>query len=262
MSAKPKRPGEGALPDDEAARIAAARRKVKAILRKAAPSFALGEGPLNKLAIYLQNAPWTDWDIREKGRPDTDKHLKRLEKKSAELLAGIECSPPDGGTWLILRMNAARKALGDLISQIQREREDLPKAEGAGAWKGWAHIFYDLAVQTWLEGGEPFWRGERRNFGVHPGGKATRAVQGLLAMAMKDRPSRKPPSAVTISEYLIMLPDTLPFVDEPTGIDLPAYADGVWDYDGFRRLNLNKFETERKSSENAEQKKRGRPRGK
>ncbi len=279
MSAKPKRPGARraaakeqvtmAQPDDGAARIAAARREVEAILRTAAPNFALGEGPLNRLAIYLSNAPWQDWPAKERGFPKVEKRLARLEKMTGDLLREIDHAQsgkdvlriPGGGAWLILRMNAAVQPVRDLSIQLRREREGLPSGKGAEAWKNWAHTFYDLAVQTWLEGGEPFWRGERRNFGVHPRGKATQAVKGLLAKAMKERPRRKPPSADTISELLTTLPDPLPWVEE-NGRDLEAYANKEWDHNGFYRINLKKSNAKQKHSENIEKKKRGRPRGK
>lgn len=280
MKAKPERSAPKAKPvsgpvtgvslDAEVVRITTAKKKVERVLKQAAPGYEPGTGPLNKLAIYLQNAPWTDWPTRENGFPDTGKRLEQLEKLTDKLLTEIERSQsgpgalhvPGGSAWLILRMNAAIQPIRDLAAQLRRAREDLPHGEGRNAWKGWAHVFYDLAIQAWLEGGASFWLGERRQFGVHPGGKATLAVHGLLKLAGKRQPSGKLLSVDTISEFLATLPDPLPWVEDGGGADLAAWNSKEWILDSkLRRENLKKPNEEQKTQDGTKKKKRGRPRG-
>ena len=266
-------PDAGTPAERGEARIAAARKEIVQILDEAAPGRRLGEGPLERLAIYLSEMQMEDWRRLEIGSPEVLARLDTLEEKARDLLREIDRAQsgqdalrvPGGGAWLTIKMQAAVQPVRDLADQIRREKDSLPQGEGRQAWKGWAQVFYDLAVQAWLDGGEPFWRDQdatQRNFGIHPDGKATVAVQGILALAMKGHPSRKPPSAETISDFLATLPDPLPWSYEPVGEDFEAYLRGEWDYDGFRRINLRTSNPEQKDAENIVKKKRGRPRGK
>ncbi|WP_234729719.1 hypothetical protein [Acidocella facilis] len=260
-------PGAGDL------RIASARQEIVRILTEEAPGTLLGEGPLERLAIYVSGLSRRDWLQLEDGYPEVEARLSVIERKAQELLREIDRAQigedalrvPGGGAFLILKMRAAIQPVRDLADQIRREKDGLPQGEGRLAWKGWAWTFYDLVIQTWLEGGEPFWRdqqGEQRNFGIHPEGKATLVVRRLLEMVMKSRPNPKPPSAETISDFLAMLPDPGPWPYEPTGKDLEAHLRGDWAYDGGHRIKLDKSQLKRNTSENFEKKKRGRPRGK
>ncbi|WP_234731076.1 hypothetical protein [Acidocella facilis] len=241
----------------EAERLSAAREKVARILKKSAPHFALGEGPLNELAKWLKDAPWPGWENVEAGFPAARARRERLERAATALLAALDEDGAGESPGLGTAILEARKPVRALAQLAAHERENLPPPEPR-AWKVYAEIFYELAIQCWIEGGAGFFRGSVPQFGIGEGGKATKAVKALLEVAGKKVTS------AALAKTLASRPAPAAWLmnagDGPTR-DFDQWCAGVWDFDekGRRKL-LKKSEAFQNNPAPEPKKNRGRPR--
>ncbi len=243
--------------DNEVARIAAARVKVERALGMAAPGFALGEGPLNRLAWWLKDAPFRGWVSMETGFQDKRDRLKRIASAAEMLLAEIARPSVNDSPALAHLARELLQPLRVMHNIAASEGENIPPPEPR-AWKALARIFYELTVQCWIEGGADFFRGSVPRFGVGEHGKATKAVKNLLHVAGKD--VTESVMAKTLATCLVPGP-WIPEGETEKGKDFDAWCAGIWDYDQNNcRIILSQTESVSKYQAAGKKKKRGRPR--
>lgn len=256
------------------------RNEVAAKLWEAAPGFSIADKPLDMLAWLIMDIEiygktgFPNWLKMETGFPAARNRRERIEHLAKVLLSELENDEKDDTPDLKSAVTESLGPVRRLKTLARHELDHLPSAQGAIVWKSLARIFYNLAVQAWIEGGADFFKGAGPSpsvpqFGIGRDGKATAAVVSLLGLTGKHLSSNH--VADFLNELRGLEGDPLPWplpwalswpVPWPLGKDYLALRSGLWGLDcRKRRKRLERNVVLPEDQVIQTKKKRGRPRG-